>query len=42
MWHNRADFQIMDALGYYLEEIDRVASAEYQPNQLDILSARVR
>lgn len=42
MWHIRADFQIMDALGYYLEEIKRVADPEYRPNQLDILSARVR
>ena len=32
----------MDALGYYLEELDRVADPEYRPNQLDILSARVR
>lgn len=42
MWHIRADFQIMDALGYYLEEIDRVGSEDFEPNQLDILSARVR
>ena len=44
VWAQRSTFQVLDSLEYYLapENLDRVASRNYLPSQLDVLHARVR
>lgn len=41
-WKNRGNFQVQDALKYYLGEIDRIASPHWVPTDADILRSRVR
>jgi len=41
-WKQRANFQVQDALKYYLTEIDRIAAANWTPSDADILRSRVR
>jgi len=41
-WEKRSGYQVLDCLAYYAQEIDRLASPGYVPNQQDILQARVR
>lgn len=41
-WHQRAHFQVQDALAYYCAEIDRISAGDYVPVPQDILRARVR
>jgi len=41
-WERRADFQVQDALEYFVEDLDRIAASGYLPNQQDILRCRVR
>lgn len=41
-WHQRAQFQVQDALSFYCESIDRIAADDYIPVPQDILRARVR
>ena len=38
----RSDFQLNDNTEYYLNEIDRIASAEYAPSLQDVLRVRIR
>lgn len=41
-WKSRANFQVQDALKYYITEIDRIASSSWVPTDADILRSRVR
>jgi len=41
-WKQRANFQVQDALKYYLTEIDRIAAPGWVPSDADILRSRVR
>jgi len=41
-WKERANFQVQDALKYYLTEIDRIADPKWNPTDADILRSRVR
>lgn len=41
-WGNRSQFQVQDALEYYMDNIDRIAQAGYTPNDQDILRSRIR
>jgi GTPase SAR1 family protein len=41
-WKQRANFQVQDALKYYIQEIDRVAEPGFTPSDADILRSRVR
>jgi len=41
-WKERANFQVQDALKYYVENIDRVSAGDYVPTEADILRSRVR
>lgn len=41
-WHERAEFQVQDALEYYVKEIDRISEDDYIPTEADILRSRVR
>jgi len=41
-WHERAEYQVQDALKYYVEEIDRISASDYIPTEADILRSRVR
>jgi len=41
-WKNRADFQVQDALEYFMDRIDSIAQDDYVPNNQDILRSRVR
>lgn len=41
-WKQRENFQVQDALKYYIEEIDRIAEKGWQPSDPDILRSRVR
>jgi GTPase SAR1 family protein len=41
-WKQRANFQVQDALKYYLTEIDRIAAPHWTPSDADILRSRVR
>lgn len=41
-WKNRGNFQVQDALKYYMDEIDRIAAPGWAPNDADILRSRVR
>jgi len=40
--HTGANFQVQDALKYYLSEIDRIAAPGWVPSDADILRSRVR
>jgi len=42
IWERRAEFQVQDALEYYMENIDRIGANDYVPNEQDVLRARVR
>jgi len=41
-WKERANFQVQDALKYYMESIDRIAEPSWMPKDDDILRSRVR
>jgi GTPase SAR1 family protein len=41
-WKARANFQVQDALKYYIGEIDRIAQHSWAPTDADILRSRVR
>jgi GTPase SAR1 family protein len=41
-WKQRANFQVQDALKYYLTEIDRISASNWTPSDADILRSRVR
>jgi GTPase SAR1 family protein len=41
-WKERANFQVQDALKYYMGEISRISSGGWMPNDADILRSRVR
>jgi len=41
-WHERAEFQVQDALKYYMDEIDRISAPGWVPTEADILRSRVR
>jgi len=44
VWAQRSSFQVLDSLEHYMkpENLDRICSPKYLPNQDDILHARVR
>ncbi|GMH84918.1 hypothetical protein TL16_g10068 [Triparma laevis f. inornata] len=41
-WEKRSDFQIVESMKYYFENIDRIKQPNYLANQQDILLSRVR
>lgn len=41
-WKRRAEFQIVESVKYYFNEIDRIAEDDYVASQQDMLLARVR
>jgi guanine nucleotide-binding protein G(i) subunit alpha len=41
-WKARGNFQVQDALKYYIGEIDRIAQSNWVPTDADILRSRVR
>jgi len=41
-WKQRAQFQVQDALKYYITELDRIAAPNWVPSDPDILRSRVR
>jgi len=41
-WARRSEFQVQDALSWYMREIPRLAAKDYIPSVDDILRARVR
>lgn len=41
-YERRNEFWILDAVGYYMEHIERFATAGYEPTEEDIVMARVR
>jgi len=42
VWDRRAEFQIVESVKYYFNEIDRIMLDDYMANQQDLLYARVR
>mmetsp|Transcript_6665 Transcript_6665/g.8771 ORF Transcript_6665/g.8771 Transcript_6665/m.8771 type:complete len:357 (-) Transcript_6665:257-1327(-) len=41
-WDRRNEFQIVESVKYYFNEIDRIMQPDYMANQQDLLYARVR
>ena len=41
-WNHRSGIQVQDALAFYMNKIDEIASSEYEPDNQDILRTRVR
>jgi len=41
-WDKRSNFQVQDALEYFMENIDRIMKRDYSPSNQDILRSRVR
>ncbi|GBG32324.1 Guanine nucleotide-binding protein subunit alpha [Hondaea fermentalgiana] len=41
-WRQRSNFQVQDALAYYMQNIDRIAESNYLPSNQDLLRSRVR
>jgi len=41
-WERRSEFQIVESMKYYFENIDRIKQPSYLANQQDILLSRVR
>eukprot|EP00761_Pharyngomonas_kirbyi_P014571 gb/GECH01014601.1/.p1 GENE.gb/GECH01014601.1/~~gb/GECH01014601.1/.p1 ORF type:complete len:359 (+),score=84.59 gb/GECH01014601.1/:1-1077(+) len=41
-YDRRNEFQLLDSAAYFLDDIDRIASPEYQPSQQDVLRSRVK
>lgn len=41
-WKHRNDFQVQDALEYFMDNIDRIMRDDFTPNEQDILHSRVR
>lgn len=41
-WKRRVEFQIVESVKYYFNEIDRIMKDDYVPTQQDMLLARVR
>ncbi len=43
-WNLRSKIQVLDCLAYYCSNgnLDRIASPDYEPNEADVLNARVR
>jgi len=41
-WNRRAEFQIIESVKYYFEQLDRIMKDDYQATQQDMLYARVR
>lgn len=44
LWEKRAQFQVLDSLGYYMteENLSRIEQDDYAPTIMDVLQARVR
>ena len=42
VYARRAEFWSSDATSYYLNEVERIASADFEPNEQDLLMTRVR
>eukprot|EP01032_Pedospumella_encystans_P018149 gene18149-20669_t len=42
VYARRAEFWSSDATSYYLNEVERIASANFEPNEQDLLMTRVR
>jgi len=41
-WKHRNDFQVQDALEYFMSNMDRIMKDDFTPNEQDILHSRVR
>jgi len=41
-WTRRSEYQIVESMKYYFENIDRIKQPEFLANQQDILLSRVR
>lgn len=41
-WEKRADYQVLDALAYFMDNIDRIAEDGYVPSVNDYLHSRIR
>lgn len=41
-WLRKAEFQINDSVGYYMDAIDRLSAPSYSPSQQDVLRSRVK
>jgi len=41
-WSRRAEYQIVESVKYYFDDIDRIMDENYMANQQDLLFARVR
>lgn len=41
-WKHRNDFQVQDALEYFMGNMDRIMKDDFKPNEQDILHSRVR
>jgi len=41
-WNRRSEFQIVESMKFYFDDIDRIMSSEYLATQQDMLYARVR
>jgi hypothetical protein len=42
VWEKRSNFQVLDCLSYYCNDLDRICAPSYIPTQQDVLQARVR
>jgi hypothetical protein len=42
VWNRRNEFQVIDSVAYYLDEIDRIMSPNYIPTEQDIFNIRIR
>jgi len=40
VFRRRAEFQVMDSIGYFLDNLDRIKAGDYVPSNQDILYAR--
>lgn len=41
-YERRSEYQLNDSTNYFLDDIDRVASKNYQPTRQDVLRSRVK
>jgi len=41
-WNNRSELQVQDSLAYFVENVDRISSANYVPSEDDVLHVRAR
>jgi GTPase SAR1 family protein len=42
VWDRRSEFQVVESVKFYFNEIDRIMQPDYLPSQQDVLYARVR